>query len=640
MNDDSDVSEYIDHSDHEPNARKARSKATGAGKSRPKHGGITRESSRVPSAEYANLVNQDDTANDVTSKVEINTLRSYRDLLNSNIAEVLQPAETSELEPLPPSQIGMSFWTSNEKHRFFAAIQLYGPGDFQALATAVGTKAKPEIKAYVLLLQEGIRELDIKATQQFGPADVPAAVETEPELLEAEETLAAALEEKARAVEVAREKQSWGEDAWLIDEDAATAFEKCYVGPDASNTKRADAEEDQNEADRTSSEDGQLNSRSPSSIELLDASTFLQLSRSLFMNSNNPEMNWHTLSQAEESDQRPSIRRTAFDDFHSLVVSLTRRLMQASLFQALSRLRASSDPRLLPYVNGFDVVAARETMGLKTQQPEYWVEAVKRCGVEVYSDSKKWKTQEGRQGTKNGVRLTENELRAELGAVLPDTGALVEDESDVEEDIDSSDSDAYTIASSSENSEDELSNAEVTLDARGRISKDRRRPLSPASYNRAERKYLERIDRHNAQDPDEEYRHILGLPATAHKHTSKPGFLYKQAEAEPGPAGWRSMVLYEAPWEQPQGMPQKRDFDAMGMEGTRKRKRRCLRADQSEPGERNVSLHDADTMDEPEVVARGSTSPRESGSNEEDDEDESKSDASQERKPGSGSEDG
>jgi hypothetical protein len=632
MNDDSDVSEYVDESDRQPVGRKTKSKAKKSVTGRSKHGDIKREASRGSSVEREN---PDGAVSAAPSKVKSDILRSYRDLLNSNIAEVLEPTENSGSDTLPPSQIGVSFWTSKEKHRLFTAIQSHGPGNLQALALAVGTKAEPEIKAYILLLQEGVRELDMKSIQQFGPADVSAAAETEPELLETEELLATAIEERARAVEEAREKQQWGEESWLIDDDVATSLEDRYGSPNEKATKDDDAEETQHEASRATSDDTQSDSGPPSSVELLNAATFLQLSRSLFMNSTNPEMNWQTFSQEEELEQRPSIRRTAFDDFHNLVVSLTRRLMQASIFQAMCRLRASSETRLLPYVNGFDVAAASETMGLKTQRPEYWVDAVKRCGIEVYSDSKKWRTQEGRQGTKNGFKLTEDELRAELGAVLPDPTALAEDLSDIEDDLESSDSDAYTVISSSEISDDESAESKVTTDTRGRTLTDRRRPLSPASFDRAETKYLERIDRHNAKEHDDEYRHILGLPAMVHNFTSKPGFPYKRAEVESRPADWRAVIQYEAPWEQPQGMPEKRDFDAMEVEGARRRKRRRLGAETTSEmvsEQENATLRDMDGTDEDNAES-GSGSADESGG----EEDEQDGDAAEEEEASSGS---
>lgn len=640
MNDDSDVSEYVDESDRQPAKSKAKSKSVVPKRSRSKHANVKREGSRESSTERGNETNQDGSNTAAPHKVKSDILRSYRDLLNSNIAEVLEPTGNSGTDTLPPSQIGTSFWTSDEKHQLFTAIQSYGPGNLLALAMAIGTKSEPEIKAYILLLQEGVRELDTKSAQQFGPADVSAAVETESDLLEAEELLATTIEERSRAVEEAKEKQKWGEESWLIDDDVAASLEDRFGRPDAKAAKDGNVEdEQQTEVARSTSGDEQSASGPPSSTELLNATTFLQLSRSLFMNSINPEMNWHTFSRDDESEQRPSIRRTAFDDFYNLVVSLSRRLMQASLFQALSRLRASSDPRMLPYVNGFDVASAREAMGLKTQRPEYWVDAVKRCGIEVYSDSKKWKTQEGRQGTKNGVRLTEDELRAELGAVLPETTAPADGLSDVEDDVDSSDSDAYTVVSSSGSSDDEFAEAKVTTDARGRTLTDRRRPLSPASFNRAETKFLERIDRHNATDLDDEYRHILGLPATVHNHTSKPAFPYKQADVESRPADWRAVVQYEAPWEQPQGMPQKRDFDAMETEGARRRKRRCLNAGTSNEivsEQENETSHSANGIGiDGEEAESGSASSEASGSGEED---EQEGDAAEEGEARSGSE--
>jgi RNA polymerase I-specific transcription initiation factor RRN5 len=586
MNDDSDESEYVDDTEHKSVGRKTRNQAKESSRRHSKNARVKQEASQDSALEHEPNSKSVKTA--AAQKPNPDALRSYRDLLNANIAEVLAPSEDVGRNALQSSQFGISFWTTKEKHRLFTAINSHGPGDLSALATAIGTKSEPEIKAYVLLLQEGVREVDAKATQQFGPADVPAAIETSSDLLEAEESLAAVVEGRTKAAEEAGEKQKRGEESWLIDEDAAAAIDERYVSPDGADTKDGEIEGNQAEADRTKSD-------SLSSDQLLKASTFLQLSQSLFMNSKNPEMNWHTISEEDESNQRPAMRRTAFDDFHNLAVSLTRRLMQASLFQAMSRLRASSDPRLLPHVNGFDVIAAQETMGLKTQRPEYWAAAVKRCGVEVYSDSKKWKAQEGRKGTKNGVKLSDNELRAELGILLHDEAETVANTLDADEDdlrVESSDSDSdtYTIASSSEHSDGELSDAEVAVDARGRILKDRRRPLSPASFCRAEKRYLERVDRHNAEDLDTEYRDILGLPAAAHKRPSKPGFPYKQADIEPRPKDWRAVVHYESPWEQPQGMPRQRDFDAMGVEGTRRRKRRRLVIEESrETTENNES---------------------------------------------------
>lgn len=634
MNDDSDESEYVDDIEHESVDRKPRARAKKNDRKRSKNARIKREASRDSSAALEDQPGFKDTKNAATAKIKSDTLRAYRDLLNANIAEVLEPSGNFATDAFSPSQIGLSFWTSKEKHRILEAIRSRGPGDLSALASAVHTKAEPEIKAYILLLQEGVRELDAKATQQFGLADVPAAIETEPDLLEAEEALAVVVERRARAVEEAREKERLGEESWLIDEDVAAAIDERFGGPDDEDTENHEDEEGQAERVPTTLGNGGSDSASPLPDELLKASTLLELSRTLFMNSKNLEMNWHTISEEDESEPRPSIRRTAFDDFHNLVVSLTRRFMQASIFQAMSRLRASSDQRLLPHVNAFDVAAARETMGLKTQRPEYWAAAVKRCGVEVFSDSKKWRAQEGRRGTKNGFKLNDFELKAELEVLLPDEAAhanALSDGEDNDSDAESSDSDAYTVASSSGRSDNEESDAEVAMDARGRVLTDRRRPLSPASFHRAETKYLERVDRHKAAALDDEYRHTLDLPITAHKRTSKPGFPYKQADIEARPKDWRAVIQYEAPWEQPQGMPVKRDFDAMDTEGARRSKRRRLVADKSGAAisdNENTSQRDPNVVSEVEDGTEAESGTRSSSESGSDDDEEGNKDNS------------
>lgn len=55
MNDDSDVSEYVDESDRQPVRSEARSKAPKPGKGRSKNANIKREATRGPSAESEDL---------------------------------------------------------------------------------------------------------------------------------------------------------------------------------------------------------------------------------------------------------------------------------------------------------------------------------------------------------------------------------------------------------------------------------------------------------------------------------------------------------------------------------------------------------------------------------------------------------
>ena len=600
MNDDSDESEYVDDHASGSDTRNTRNKTATTRKPPKKSSSVKPEVTRDPSAiaeEHAETSLPGH--HSATTK---SVLRSYRDHLNSTILEIAGNERDAGHDHLDPSQIGASFWTTREKHQFWIALQSRGPGDLSALATAVGTKAEPEIKAYILLLQQGARELQAKSRLELASADLPAAAEISAECLQAEEAAAGVLEAKARAVEEEKEKVRWSEGHWLIDEDVAAALDEQHE--DA--TARDDAADNDGTIENVANVDPTVRTgeesekTSPTSLELLKASALLQLSRSVFMNSKDPSSNWHSLTE-EASPQdpfSPSIRRTALEDFHNLVVSLTRRLMQVSIFQALSRLRASSDPRVHPNVHVFDVVAARETMGLKTGGPEYWTQAVKRCGVEIYADAKKYRGKDGRKGTKVGYKISEDELKIGLGITpfleIQEHANGASDTMEPDDDgLDEFDSDSYTDTGSSEqsldghdeydddDSEDEFEERKHPrthrrTGSKNRILSARKRPLSPASFSRAETRYLEDLDRVQSTARENELRSILELELLPERQVQKPDFPFKQAEFETRASSWREVVQYEAPWEQASGVPKKRDFELMGLEGARRRKRRSL----------------------------------------------------------------
>jgi len=624
MNDDSDESEYVDDHESGPDIRKTGGKKSNGGKTLKKQTSKKSETNREPSAipEDIGLAPGHSRATPPKS-----VLRSYRDHLNSTILEITgsENGDAANHAHLEPSQMGASFWTPQEKQRLFTALQSYGPGDLLRLATAVGTKSEPEIKAYILLLQQGARELQAKSRLDLGSADLPAAAEIGLECLEAEEAAAGALEAKARAVEEGREKVKWGEEHWLIDEDVAAALDAQYEdaaeqeGDGHADSAAGEHDTVENNAssepiDRNSDES---ETSPPTSLELLKASTLLQLSRTLFMNSTDPSSNWHTLAEAETNPAsalalQPSIRRTALDDFHNLVVSLTRRLMQVSIFQALSRLRASSDPRVQPNVHGFDVVAARETIGLRAGGPEYWVRAVERCGVEVYADARKYRAEDGRKGTKIGYRLSEDELKGEFGIEVLETSKLARDTSDAiqddddddDDDLEELDSDGYTDTGTSNrsldnsddennNSTDDLSDQEEKEEAEPKNNtkphphtdskSSRKKPLSPTSFARAETRHLELLDRTKSTASENDLRSALELDLLPEeKNSPRPAFPFKQAQAgvemECLDDDWRDGVAFEALWERGGGMlPRKRDFEAMGAVGEGRRGRRKRR---------------------------------------------------------------
>jgi RNA polymerase I-specific transcription initiation factor RRN5 len=105
----------------------------------------------------------------------------------------------------------------------------------------------------------------------------------------------------------------------------------------------------------------------------------------VFMNPAPPreDENWRFLV---EQDEEPSIRATAFQDFHNLAISITKRLVSATIFCAMSRLRALDSKSFNRYemVKVPDVEAAAKTIGLKVNSDEFWIGCPRRCNLEMY----------------------------------------------------------------------------------------------------------------------------------------------------------------------------------------------------------------------------------------------------------------
>lgn len=661
MNDNSDESEYVLDNEHDLDKPDTRTRSSKAKAPSAKHIHVKREASRELSvaSEQSSKVARVKAS---IAKPKNATLRAYRDLLNSEIAEASGQVSHVKAEALPPSQIGASFWTSQEKDKFFEALSCRGSGDLPCLSAAIGTKSQFEVKAYILLLQEAVRELNVagRAREKFELADAPVAAEISEECLEVEESIAAELDRRVQEQEEAKEQERWGEENWLIDEDVAaeieiesgTGNEKAIKTEDNEDDGLVDAETPQS---RSNDEENDSNSTSLSADQLLNSSNFLQLSQSLFMNSKDPDLDWRTVAEDDDTNLPPSMRRTAFEDFYNLAVSLTRRLVQASIFQALSRLRSSSDPRLVAGVNRHDVHAAREIAGPKTEGQAYWTNAIRRCGIEVYRESRRFKVNDGRKGTKVGYRLTRDELEEALGVKSRDKGADASvradasnsDDEDDEDDADEPDSDAYTVASSSDDGSSDHSDEEHEEEtiSRGRTKsplENRKRPLSPSSFDRAERKYLEALDRCNSTQEENGLRSAFGMEALPKLRSSKTTFHYKRSVAENRPLDWRETMQYEAPWEQLQGYPRMSDFEQMGVKGERRRKRRRLEPEsEAVSNRRTESIEDSEDEDSQQKLGDEAKQDDEAGAvaGAEDEDEEAHEDGEEEDQDKAGSDD-
>ncbi|KAK3620602.1 hypothetical protein LTR56_023315 [Elasticomyces elasticus] len=540
---------------------------------------------------------------------------TYRELLNEIIGHAAgQLSKTTDVQL--PSQIGASYWSSTEKEALFRALERCDQGDLPELSRAVRTKSKTEIHVYLRLLRDGVLEASRSAQtkNKFSFADVPAAFEV-PKTCEAALNNAAA--DLARKVEKldARQEEAKHGGGWLINEDLAASIREQLHSAEATGEEPA--------ADGEQSPEEQEESQNASfpSAQLLCPEAFLQLSRNVFMNTP-PESgdNWRDLLEEGSGLFGPAIFRMAFDDFHNLAVSFTRRLVQATLFQAQSRLRASGASRTnwtpVAEVKSFDVSTAAEMLNLRTDWWGYWAKVPRRCGLEVYTDIKKYV--DGRPGTKNGVKLsydeveTEMGLRQELHSTEDDSGRpqFMKKEELAEHDFDSDDftelSDKGSQASSP-HSASEVEGGEYSNDSGsgGSIKgeplppRKRRRALSPVAFAKLEDEYLETLDvRAGAQETARLWKMLgrdrgepdLGEPP------QPPTMPREQLDDNDLHVDWRTKVKFESLWESNDEAVPASAFAKMEERGRRGREKRMRFAEKflRRPHE-SVAESDADT---------------------------------------------
>ncbi|KAI7230683.1 hypothetical protein KC330_g6827 [Hortaea werneckii] len=522
----------------------------------------------------------------------------YRALLNVAIRDV-QERTYDNATPLLPSYVGASLWTTDEKEAFFAALTRFDVGDVRRLSKAVRTKSETEIQLYLQLLQEGLTEVEATAKEKsdLPVSEIPAAFEVSEEFEERLDQEAQLLAAKVNDHDGERERSKYGND-WLIDESLAAKIE----GDVEKNEKLKIEENDE--------EDGQEavspSKRPLSSVELLHPHAFLTLSRTLFMNAPAvSDISWHDFENESLTD--PGIFHTAFDDFHSLVVNLTRRFVQAAIFQAMTRLRTSGASRSKwapkPEVTATDVQAVMNTLHKPASWQSYWAKLPRRLGLGVYTDSKNYR--DGRPGTKVGVKLTYREVEAELG--IESSGIEDEAADDVSFDEDDYDSDEFTNMSDggdrpfADDETDRLGPDDVDED--DEIPKfdntemkhepeehdevqltgnKRKRALSPDSFARAETEYIENLDQRASHTEEARLCDWLQISPPAKRSDRPEGQLaapsLPRSERNPQ-SDWRRKLDYQAEWEYFAGGIPKSAFTEMQEHGERGRKKRKLLAE-------------------------------------------------------------
>lgn len=294
----------------------------------------------------------------------------YRLLLNNTIQDAAIGMLEDEYEDYVESrQIGSSLWTSRENDIFFSALGRLGRDNTCGIAARIGSKSEIEVHEYILLLDEGVRQRHNRSARLLQSVEVPAALEISEECCAVLERAGDALTSRQERASEKVDRQKWG-DSWLLTQESSRWIEKKIV--------QKGGEQEIEEV--------------LPAANLLNLANWLKLSRKVFMNSGGrqEEDNWTKICEPGET---PAIRATAFEDFHSLTVNITKRILSTVLFCTMSRLRAS-EPGGTKHaeIRSDDVEAAVQLLGLKSNSNDYWINCPRRCNLDIVNDGEEDET--------------------------------------------------------------------------------------------------------------------------------------------------------------------------------------------------------------------------------------------------------
>lgn len=457
----------------------------------------------------------------------------YRGLFNSTVREIASNKSSETDNLLQESQIGVTMWSSEEKGEFFRALTKRGRQDIRGIATDIGSKSESEVFVYSdMLYKASIEQQTYEPRKQsLDTSNLEPALEVRGDCCAALDLAAEALSALQQNEDERAEKKRH-KDLALLTPRIARWVERCMIAPETGR--------------------GEVSQQIPAA-RLLNLMNFLALSKRFFMNSVFVEDNWRSYVGREAKS--PSIMYTAFSDLHSLSISITQRLVQSSLFFAMSRLRAVSvsghyTPR--SHVRRRDVMAALNVLGLETDAKAFWARAARRCKLRVYDKVRHQQVFGKRYSYVEVERIL---LPVKISdPISPDTRA--EDASV------STSRDGQTLTESSASESEDLVSSEsksIEVDGSRALSNDEDLSATPSNptdkqedYDQSQDAYVEVVDRQASRNEERRLWEMLGedsaemLEPVDLELPKGPFPNRKDKEELPD---WRDWVDYAGDWE-------------------------------------------------------------------------------------------
>ena len=336
-------------------------------------------------------------------KVFIN--EEYRELYTSHIERVNSLSPENHDQQMTTSQFGASIWTATEKEVFFLVLARKGRHDIKGIAAEIGSKSEPEIAQYLDMLSRGLAssELSFRRPKFVDRPEYDAAYEMS---IDCTSILEGAAEVLQNTEDKKVEKEQQGK-LWLLTPKVNKWVE---------NRLREGGEGD-----------GEISQTLPAA-GFLNLGQFLHLSKRFFMNSSDLEWNWRSYAVRPRA---PTIMNTAFSEFHTLAISITKRLVQSSLYFAMSRLRAREASDHPPHrdLRKQDVLAALNVLGMPEKPRSHWTGVARRHKLNVFESVRYAKV----SGKRYSYDEVEDLLSGDYNISSEDRASLQEDDGSIDE---------------------------------------------------------------------------------------------------------------------------------------------------------------------------------------------------------------
>ncbi|KAG4304981.1 hypothetical protein PORY_001656 [Pneumocystis oryctolagi] len=284
----------------------------------------------------------------------------YLQLLNQMIREAAANVDFGIMKSnLHSSIINGNMWSSLEKERFFKSLSRRSRHNPEDIARDVGSKSVMQVIGYMNILEEESRMLRLFSKRHGEVVNlrhIPAAMEMSDEWVNFEEQEAKRIQEWTDKLQERQERVIWGPEWSFLENKKSNEIEMTwnFVNESFSSIQES------------------LFEVSPE-IFFLRPKSFIELSEKLFLNKD------------IDSSRKIVLYRTTLTHMYELARRLTKRLVQAAHFVALSRLRAESSSNFHSQylVRSKDVQMAVRILGLDRNSHRYWLTLPRRIKMTV-----------------------------------------------------------------------------------------------------------------------------------------------------------------------------------------------------------------------------------------------------------------